>query len=56
MCRVGILGNGFCFYGTGSPPQPGTPTAQCPFGNGGFDLYLEKPADLAGGPGPCFSG
>ncbi|KAF8436977.1 hypothetical protein BGX38DRAFT_1262354 [Terfezia claveryi] len=51
-----FLGSGNCFYGTVSSPQSGTPTPQCPFGKGSFSLFSEGPEDLAGGPGPCFSG
>jgi len=50
-----FLGPGFCFYGTGSPPNTGPPTTLCPFGKGGFSLGTGGPAELQGGPGECMA-
>ncbi|KAA8900903.1 hypothetical protein FN846DRAFT_123839 [Sphaerosporella brunnea] len=50
-----FLGAGFCFYGTGSPPNSAPITPQCPFGLGTFTLGTGGPAGLAGGSGPCIA-
>ena len=42
-----------CAFGIGSPPNVPPVTAQCPFGLGGFTLFIGGPRNLAGGPGPC---